>query len=82
MVQDLDVVLPPPPAEGLSRVCLALRSRKLLNPAPIKGCLLGRLSPPSEGCRGGGRAVEARKLGSLPRTHSGPLLASPLTSFL
>ena len=41
------------PRDCLGGVCLALRSRKLLNPAPVKGHLLKRLSPPSEGRRGG-----------------------------
>lgn len=57
------------PRDCLGGLCLALRSRKLLNPAqPTKG-------GPQRWGRGGGHWEVG---GSLPRTHSGHLLGRPL----
>ena len=80
VVHGLGVVLPP--RDCLGGVCLALRSRKLLNPAPIKGRLLKRLSPPSEGRRGGGRAVDVGKPGPCPAPTQAVSSAAPSVSFL
>lgn len=59
------------------RVYLALRSRKILNPAQIKGCLLKRPSAPT---RGQPRAVGKWKVGL--RAPSPPLPTSLLCVFL